>query len=391
MKILYLHRTHGRGAEGVHISSIVREWRRMGHSVSILSPPGVDPMAMAGEKPVDKSEFRTTGMDSVWKFVSNRLPQWLFEILEIVYNLFSLPALWISIRKNRPAFIYERYAFFHFAGGLISRLTGVPLILEVNEVSGIKRARRQIFLRFCECFEKRVFERAAIIFTVSSFLKNRILERSGGEKVVVMPNAVDAAVLNRKTRREEIRKKHGLGSSVVLGFAGWFDEWDRLDLLIEAYGVLRDRHDMAVLLIGDGKIRSSLEEHVLSLGGNARVYFTGPVARAEIFDYLDAVDIPVFPHSNDFGSPVVLFEFMSLGKPVVAPGLPPMRDVLQDGNNGLLFPPLDKEKLQEAMKRLIEDGNLRRILGETARSCVASRHTWAANAAGILRTIEGRG
>jgi len=346
-------------------------------------------MASAGEKPVDKAEFRTSGLASIWKIISNRLPQWCFEVLEVAYNFYSLPTILMGIRKHRPSFLYERYAFFHFSGELSSRLTGVPLILEVNEVSGVKRARKQTFVGLCRHIEKVVFSGAEQIYTVSSFLKDRIKERYGRDDVIVMPNAVDASILGRPTRREEIRSKYGLGEKIVLGFAGWFDEWDRLDILIEVFGVLQRRHDVALLLIGDGKLRASLEAQANALGGG-KIVFTGPVGRSEIFDYLDAVDIPVFPHSNDFGSPVVLFEFMSLGKPVVAPETPPLLDVLRNGRNAILFPPLEKGKLIESIDRLIRDGTLRRTLGDRARLDISTRYTWKSNATTILSVLHGK-
>ena len=55
LNILYHHRTQGRGAEGVHITSIVKALNELGHNVKVLSPAGVDPMKSAGNAPVDKS------------------------------------------------------------------------------------------------------------------------------------------------------------------------------------------------------------------------------------------------------------------------------------------------------------------------------------------------
>ena len=86
-KILYHHRTQGRGAEGVHIVSIVLALEKMGHSVTVLSPSGIDPLKAAGDAPVDKSSVKTSGMQTVWKWVSRYLPNALFEMAEILYNI----------------------------------------------------------------------------------------------------------------------------------------------------------------------------------------------------------------------------------------------------------------------------------------------------------------
>ena len=87
LNILYHHRTQGRGAEGVHISSIVRSLEELGHTVTVLSPPGIDPMENAGNAPIDKSDVSTKGVNSIWKFISKNIPNFLFEIIEIAYNI----------------------------------------------------------------------------------------------------------------------------------------------------------------------------------------------------------------------------------------------------------------------------------------------------------------
>ena len=69
LNILYHHRTQGRGAEGVHIVSIVHALEKLGHRVTVLSPSGVDPLNAAGDAPVDKARVETRGMQTVWKWV----------------------------------------------------------------------------------------------------------------------------------------------------------------------------------------------------------------------------------------------------------------------------------------------------------------------------------
>jgi len=80
LNILYHHRTQGRGAEGVHISSVVRALEKLGHRVTMVSPPGIDPLSAAGNAPVDKSNVSTSGVQTVWKWVSRYLPNALFEV-----------------------------------------------------------------------------------------------------------------------------------------------------------------------------------------------------------------------------------------------------------------------------------------------------------------------
>jgi len=383
LNILYHHRTQGRGAEGVHIASIVNALENLGHVVTVLSPPGVDPLSTAGNAPVDKSNVKTSGIHSVWKIISKQLPNFAFEIIEICYNI---PALW-RLKKALAAvqydLIYERYAFFMIAGGLISRWYRIPLVLEANEVSGIKnRARRQTFEKTCSFFEQILFTRCTKILTVSSYLKAMIIENGvNPDRIKVVPNAIDLEKFNRQIEISDLLSKYGLKDKIVIGFAGWFDEWDRLDLLIDAFRDLHQQYSQLVLLlIGDGTVLDGVRAKINKYGLSDFIIMTGAVDRKEITNYLSLLDIAVITHSNEFGSPVVMFEFMGLKIPVVAPKLMPITDVLRHDKTALLFDVLEMGQLKACITELIEDKNYRSQLAEDAYQVLVKEHTWEDNA-----------
>jgi glycosyltransferase involved in cell wall biosynthesis len=384
----------GRGAEGVHIVSIVHALERLGHHVTILSPPGIDPLANWGAAPLDKSQkakTNVTGFNRLWKLISRNAPEALFEIFEIFYNVYA----WIRLKKIIKAYsieaIYERYAFFLVAGAFVAKSLDIPYILEVNEVSSIPRARPQSLSGLANRMEYSTFSRASTIVTVSSFLKSGIEKRLDGNalrNVQVLPNAIEPARFSFASSRDEIRKKYSLADSVVFGFAGWFDVWDRLDFLIEVFAKFRaSTPKSALLLIGDGKNRRLLEQLISKNNLETCVHLTGAVPRSEVLHYLDAVDVAVFAHSNSFGSPIVLFEFMALGKPVIGPKLGPILDVIHQNENGLLFDPLNETQLYDCLSSLANDNALRSSLGQSARKITYERYTWDNNARFIEETI----
>ncbi len=390
LHILYHHRTQGRGAEGVHITSIVHALQAMGHRVTVVSPPGVDPLNPANSMPVDKAKVQTGGMQSVWKWVSRHLPNALFELAEIGYNVSAYWRLRRVLGSQRFDLVYERYAFYLVAGAVMARRHGLPFVLEANEVSGIEhRARRQSYAGLCSRFERFLFARCTSIHTVSSHLKKRILrQKVDAARVLVVPNAFDVNKVKGRARKSELVEQYGLAGKTVFGFAGWFDHWDRLDLLIEVYADLLPRHPNArLLLIGDGPVTPSLRERARALGVLDNVVFTGAVPRQQVFDYISLLDIAVLPHSNDFGSPVVMFEFMGLRIPVVAPRLEPILDVQRDGETALLFDPLDRHQCTLAVERLLVSPEQRRTLAENAYAKLIAEHTWQQNAGHILESV----
>ncbi len=386
LNILYHHRTQGRGAEGVHISSIVKSLEALGHHVTIVSPPGIDPMSNAGNAPIDKSEVSTKGINSIWKFISKNLPNFLFEIIEIIYNIPSSIRLEKVLSRKNYDIIYERYAFYMICGAIKAKKYNIPLILEANEVNGLEdRARKQSFPSLCKLFEKFLFKRCTSIHTVSSYLKNLIVNQGVDAEIIeVMPNAVDPDKFTGVKKTGNLKNELELNNKFVIGFAGWFDDWDRLDLLIDVFQNLKSKHkNLALLLVGDGAVLKQVREKVSS-GGLSDVVLTGAVSREQVHQYISLLDIAVFTHSNDFGSPVVMFEFMGLKIPVVAPDLLPITDVMKDGNTALIFERLNMEQYQSKIEELILDKNLRENIANNAYKLLMNHHTWTKNAEKIV-------
>ncbi|HEY2434198.1 MAG TPA: glycosyltransferase family 4 protein [Vicinamibacterales bacterium] len=382
MQFIYHHRTAGRGGEGVHITSVVRALLRGGHAVTLVSPPGVDPLAPAADVPLDKDMkgiARPSGISRLWKWLSCSCPQFVFELAEIAYNAYALVTLPRRLRGREPRVYYERYAFFMSAGVWVAKWYGRPVILEVNEVTGIQRARAQKLLRLSRWFERQTFSRADEIITVSSFLQREVLQRGGRPgHVHVVPNAIDPARFQHADGRA-VRARLGLGDATVVGFAGWFDRWDRLDRLVAALGTLRQTHgDVRLLLVGDGPVAHELREAIARAGLEPFTTLTGPVPRAEVPSYLDAMDICVLPDSNEFGSPIVLFEFMALGKAIIGPDVAPVRDVIRPGENGWIVNQRNGGDLTAAIGELVADPALRTRMGLAARRQALADHTWDA-------------
>lgn len=387
MNILYHHRTMGRGAEGVHIASIVKAFEKLGHKVIVVSPAGVDPIKTVGGRPLDKSDEETKGINTIWKFISKKAPQILFELFEMIYNIVAIQKIHKLIKKQNIDLIYERNANFLFSGAFVASKFNIPLIIEANEVAGLVRARKLILKPIALLIEKYTFNRSKAIFTVSSYLVNRICHMGiPSSNVHLMPNAIEPEKFLKKTERHAIRQKFKIEDNIVLGFVGWFDWWDRLDLLVDVQKKLVESgyDNVSTVLIGDGPVVKELKIKINELDISEKVIFTGPVPREKVISYIDAIDICVLPHSNDFGSPIVLFEMMALGKVIVAPSLLPITDVIRHGVNGIIFTPLDLRSLLEEIIKVIDDRKLANGLGVTAQHDVFQHYTWTKNAESII-------
>jgi len=388
LRILYHHRTQGMGGEGVHIREVVMALRELGCEVQMQEAPGVDALSPDKKQSQEKPVF---GLHLIvmrlFKFLSLRAPQLLFELAELSYNAWVYFPLSKKLKNNKQDIYYERYAFFGFIGTFLANRFGVPTVLEVNEVAGIERARAQSMSVVARYVEKKIFQRAEAIVVVSSFLKKCLVKRGVPEKkIYVIPNAVRKDCLeNGKSSGKDIRKKLGLDEYIVIGFVGQIVRWDRIDLLIKDVASLRS---VRLLVVGPCRFMAELQCIVEDLSMQEIVIFTGAVDRARVNAYIDAMDICVLPHSNSFGSPIAMFEYMAMRKPVLAVNVEPVTDVVIDGVNGCVFSKGNREEFRNKLRCLVEDKDLRERIGDSGFNLVRKSHTWEKNAERLLHIFH---
>jgi glycosyltransferase involved in cell wall biosynthesis len=181
-------------------------------------------------------------------------------------------------------------------------------------------------------------------------------------KIVVIPNAVDIP----KQSSAESR-----AGGMRIGFIGRLDPVKRVGDLLAAMPLLPEESVLHVF--GDGRDRFQIEWDVRQMRLQNRVVMHGTVARsAEALAMLDALVLP--SEAEGFG--LVLIEAMAAGVPVVATNVPGIRDVVRDGENGLLAPVRDPAAIAAAIGRIFGEGNLRDRLIDGGRRAVADRYTW---------------
>ena len=389
MKILYHHRTQGRGAEGNHIVSIVTGMRSLGHEVDVLGPPGIDPFDRDATIPTSQSG-EAKGWSGFWSFVSNRLPGALFEVAEIFYNVPAFFRLRTALREKEYDLVYERYATYLVAGTLASRRCACPLLLEINEISGVAdRVRKQHFKRFCSFVERWLLRRCDYAHVVSSYLGDAVIRMGfAKERVTVAPNGFDVDRIVTNVSRDHMRQRFGFSDCIVIGFAGWFVSWDRLDLLVSVFSeIYAEDNRLRLCLVGDGDVVHEIIGELGDTPTRDAIVVTGPVPRDTVYDHIQMFDIGVLPNSNMFGSPMVMFEMMGLGIPIVAPRLPPIEDVLVHEECALLFDALETQAMRQQLSQLIASQELRRELADNAFGRLRAKHSWRATAARILDVI----
>ena len=383
MRILYHHRTRGRHVEGVHIRGIVSALRELGHEVSVMSFPGADPEHEPATQ-ANASRGRLTG------FIS-RLPGVLFEAFELAYNLLTLLRMSAAIRRQRPQLIYERYSLFLFATVWLARRRGIPLILEINDSALVERVRVLHLKKLARRIEGWCLRQCTGLVFISSHFREQVRAAYGDiAPSVISPNAADLAQFDpARFDRARLRAERGLADRVVCGHVGAFALWHGVDAFVEAIAAcLGEAPQLALVFLGDGRTLPAVRALVAARGLSDRVLLPGRVPHADIAAWIACMDYAVLPNSNEYGSPMKLFELMAMGVAVVAPDYAPVVEVINDGHTGWLFPRGRTDVCVQRVLDLVAHADERQRIGMAARQYIVRERQWRNNAEQLLTLVR---
>lgn len=322
----------------------------------------------------------------------------LFDELQLLdYHFTFIRKSKKILETYKPCLIYQRHSVFNASGIALSMLFNIPIILEVNysEVWVKKNWSRLVFEKLASKIERIAFENANIISVVSEVVKDQIVPLGANEsKIVINPNGVDVNKFSPTIDGSQIKNKYNLENKFTVGFIGTFTRWHGVEIFFEAaVEILKQNRDIKFLLIGDGNLKAVLEWRCGELNLKDKIVFTGIIPHSEAPNYLAACDILVSPHlgfeSNQrfFGSPTKLFEYMAMGKPIIASDLEQIGKIIQHKVNGIKVKPGDAAELTLAILDLIENEELRRSIGANARKDAENNFTWKMNAERVLAKV----
>jgi glycosyltransferase involved in cell wall biosynthesis len=376
MRILFHHRIASRDGQAVHLEEMIEALREQGHDILLVGPASFEQTGFGG----------SSGLIDT---IKRAIPAPAYEILEIAYNFVAVLRLDKAIRSFQPDVIYERFSLFLLAGVWLHRIRRIPLLLEVNGPLFEERLshdglRLRTLARHCQNY---IWRNADYVLPVTAVLADRIhISGVPMERIAVIPNGINEKRFGVASSTEEAKQVLGLGGRLVLGFTGFVRQWHAMEKVIEFLAIEGEKLNLHLLIVGDGPSRQNLEKLAVDAGVANRFTITGVVDRDMIASYVAAFDVALLPGINDYASPLKLFEYMYMGKAIVAPDQQNIREVLTDDKDALLFDGSDGDAMTAAIRRLSKDAALRNRLSIEAKSTLKNRDFyWSSNARKVVK------
>ncbi|MBK8014877.1 MAG: glycosyltransferase family 4 protein [Deltaproteobacteria bacterium] len=375
MRILYHHRTASKDGQAVHIEELISALSARGHEVEIVAPR----VASSG----NETESMGTRVDWIHR-LKVHLPKAMYETLELSYSAVAYQRLARAARTFRPDFIYERYNLFLLSGAILRQRFNLPLILEVNAPLAEERSQfgGMAMPRFAQWAEAQTWRQADVVLPVTQVLGDYVSARGvPADRIVVIHNGINEAHFARAPKPEDAKQRLGVADRMVLGFTGFIRDWHRVDRIVRWLATPEAPPNAIFLVVGDGPARPELETLAKTLGVTHRLRFTGVIDRNEVPAHVAAFDIALQPAVVPYASPLKMFEYLALGKAIIAPRRANIEELLSHNDNAWLFAPEVPGDLEAGLNKLVLDSELRRRLAASAAMTIGrKRLTWAANA-----------
>lgn len=277
------------------------------------------------------------------------------------------------LREHQIKILHSHMFWTSMFASPVARISGVPVIIETPHVREQWRKGWKASYRIDRAVGRCVDRYIAVSHANARYLAEEKKIRQS--KITVIQNGCDLSRFNRAHRAPQ-GMKSGLGfasDDPVLLLIGRLEPQKGHAVMLQAMpAILREFPRARLVCIGDGALRSELEQQIMALGISNSVRMLGH--QSNVPDWLALADVLVLPSFFE-GLPLVAIEALAAGKPVVASDVDGTPEVVIDGRTGLLVPPGNSDALAEAACRVLRDASLRQTLASAGHDFVRRQFT----------------
>ncbi len=317
---------------------------KLGHKAAIVCQPD-SPLALkAKEEQIETYELKMRGEADV------------IAILKLAFLL----------NQNNYDIVHMHTSHAHTLGVLAVLFSGV-------------RAKKVVSRRVDFSIKKHYTSHLKYLWGVDKYIAvseaiKDVLIKDGipSEKIAIVHSGVDLSRFNG-TSGDYLRREFDVNSSTfIVGNVAHLADHKGHEYLIKSIPiVLREFPDVKFFIVGDGELRSHLQELASKLNLNDRLTFTG--FRKDISQLLEFFNLFVLASHSGEGTCNAVLEAMAMRKPIVATAAGGTPEVIKDGVNGILVPARSPEALATGIISIIRDKNTAKKMGENGRQTVETR------------------
>lgn len=367
--------------------SILREQRKLGWETYHLTSPKQIGCEVLEEDVDGWHFFRTQAINGP---LAN-LPGWgqWSQMKQVEKRLLAVA------EKVRPDILHAHSPVLNAIPAIrAGRRLGIPVVYEVRAfwedaaVDHGTTSEGSVRYRLTRALETYALRRVDHVFTICEGLRGDIAARGiPAQKVTVIPNAVDIDSFATGGQPDiALKAKLGLADATVIGFIGSFYAYEGLDLLLDALPqILATMPGVRVLLVGGGPQDAALKAQAQRLGLTDKVVFTGRVPHTEVHRYYDLVDVLAYPRHTmrltELVTPLKPLEAMAQGRLLVASDVGGHKELIRDGETGMLFKAGSAVALSEAVLDLLSHRERWAEIRRTGRVFVETARNWKASVA----------
>lgn len=302
------------------------------------------------------------------------------------------------LASQNPDIFFPRLSYDNFSCLLLSKWLNLPTVVEADcppthEWQAFY-ARDDFKLGNLSLkLELALLNHADAVITQSSQLSNYYISKGvSAKKIVTIPNAADIRKFRPRPKKQALINQLNLTDRVVIGWIGAGVSWTGIEVLKEVFrDILKQFPQVSFLMLGSPENMEFFRANFQQNGVAERFVLPGFVPHAEIPQYLSCMDIVLAPYPKlDFfyASSMKLFEYMASGKAIVATRIGQIAEVIEEGNNGLLFDPDEPKELFDKLRLLIESPEMREKIGQNAREKAEREWNWNRVAEKMIDVFE---
>ena len=425
MKILFF--SHYYSPEGnapaTRVSALCERWAKAGHDVTVVTCPPNVPNGVVYDGYANKRTSETINGVKV-----ERVKLYIAANKGAVKRMFNFvsyffKALLAALRLPKPDVVIATspQIFCGYAGVWYKRLRHVPLVIEIRDIwpesMGAVGARiPKLAYWMLEKIERTMYRTCDKLVTVGEGYRARLMEKGvPGDKISIVMNGTDLEVYRPGPKNEALLEKYGLKGKFVVSYIGTVGMACGLEVVLDAAENLTQRRreaekqsglgtekeveggetygDVVFAIVGDGAHREKLETEA-KRRGLTNVVFTGRQPKESMPDWINASDASLvhLKKTELFTTvmPSKIFESAGCKKPIIMGVDGYAKKLVMEAEAGLDMTPEDAESLVACVKRLAENPELCRLLGENAYRNIAQVHNrdrQAEEYLGILKKI----